>query len=81
MQRYSDAGSTWDYGYMWWVGEPEAWGGRTMFAARGGSGQAIFVFPDHDLVITHKVDNAVWNGGWAQVYLLVRNILSAKVFW
>jgi CubicO group peptidase (beta-lactamase class C family) len=81
MVPYSDAGSTWDYGYMWWVGEPEAWGGRRVFAARGGSGQAIFIYPDLDVVITHKVDNAVWNAGWSQVHQLVRNILAAKVFW
>jgi CubicO group peptidase (beta-lactamase class C family) len=80
MLPYSDAGSTWEYGYMWWVGKSGAWGGRRVFAARGGGGQAIFVFPDLDIVITHKVDNAVWYGGWSQVYLLVRNILSAKVF-
>jgi CubicO group peptidase (beta-lactamase class C family) len=76
---YSDAGSTWGYSYMWWIGKPEAWGGHTVYAARGGSGQAIFVVDDMDVVITHKVDNR-WLGGWSEVYSLVRQILDAKVF-
>ncbi len=77
---YSDAGTTWDYGYMWWVGAPEAWEGQRVYAARGGGGQAVFVFPDLDVVISHKVDNAVWRGGWSDVYELVRSILRAKIF-
>jgi CubicO group peptidase (beta-lactamase class C family) len=76
---YSDAGSTWDYSYMWWIGKPEAWEGHTIYAARGGSGQAVYVVDDMDLVITHKVDNA-WRGGWTDVNALVRMILDAKVF-
>jgi CubicO group peptidase (beta-lactamase class C family) len=77
---YSDAGSTFDYGYMWWVGEPGAWGGHPLYAALGGSGQAIFVVPDMDVVITHKVDYNSWIGGWGEVYELVRRVLEAKVF-
>ena len=77
---YSDAGSSWDYGYMWWVGKPEAWGGHTVYAARGGSGQAIFVVKDLEVVITHKVDNNNWTHGWSQVDGLGRMILDAKVF-
>ena len=77
---YSDAGTTWDYGYMWWVGTEQAWDGQRVFAARGGGGQAIFVFPDLELVITHKVNNSVWTNGWSQVNELVRSILRAKVF-
>ena len=77
---YSDAGTTWDYGYMWWVGKPEAWNGHTVYAARGGSGQAIFVVEDMDVVITHKVDNDQWYRGWSEVNSLVRRILGAKVF-
>ena len=77
---YSDAGSTWDYGYMWWIGKPQAWNGHTVFAARGGSGQAIYVVPDLDVVIVHKVDNSQWSAGWSEVNTLVRWILEAKVF-
>jgi CubicO group peptidase (beta-lactamase class C family) len=77
---YSDAGSNWDYGYMWWIGKPQAWGGHTIYAARGGSGQAIFIIEDLDVVITHKVDNSKWLGGWNDVYALVRGVIAAKVF-
>jgi CubicO group peptidase (beta-lactamase class C family) len=76
---YSDAGSAFDYGYMWWVGEPSYWAGHDVIAALGGSGQAIFVVRDMDIVITHKVDYDTWRGDWAAVYDLVKRILVAKV--
>jgi len=78
-QAYSVTGNTMDYGYMWWVGYPGDWGGHTLYAALGGSGQAIFVVPDLEVVITHKVDYDTWEGGWTEVYNLVRQILYAKV--
>ena len=78
-QPYSEAGNTFDYGYMWWVGEPAFWGGHDVIAALGGSGQAIFVVRDMDIVITHKVDYDSWRGDWTSVYNLVKQILSAKV--
>jgi hypothetical protein len=65
---------------MWWIGKAGAWGGYTIYAARGGGGQAIYVVDDMDVVITHKVDNSRWYGGWSQVNTLVRRILDAKVF-
>jgi hypothetical protein len=65
---------------MWWVGDPLSWAGNEIYAALGGSGQAIFVLPDMDVVITHKVDNRTWRGGWSEVNTLVRRILEAKVF-
>lgn len=80
LQPHSGAGSTWDYGYMWWVGKPSAWDGLELYAARGGSGQAIFVVPELEVVITHKVDYDTWNSGWSQVYQIVKGILDAKVF-
>jgi hypothetical protein len=76
---YSITGSTLDYGYMWWVGDPVDWNGHTLYAALGGSGQAIFVVPDLEVVITHKVDYDSWQGGWANVYDLVRMVFYAKV--
>jgi len=76
---YSDTGSTLDYGYLWWVGDPADWGGHALYAALGGSGQAIFVVPDLEVVITHKVDYDTWRGDWGDVYDLVRQILYAKV--
>jgi CubicO group peptidase (beta-lactamase class C family) len=76
---YSITGSTLDYGYMWWVGRPGDWNGYALYAALGGSGQAIFVVPELEVVITHKVDYDSWQGSWTNVYDLVREILSAKV--
>jgi CubicO group peptidase (beta-lactamase class C family) len=78
LSPYSDAGDTWSYGYMWWIGKPQAWNGHTVYAARGGSGQAIFVIKDLEIVITHKVASR-WTGGWSQVYALILGILDAKV--
>lgn len=78
-QVYSITGSTLDYGYMWWIGDPADWGGHILYAALGGSGQAIFVIPDLEVVITHKVDYDSWRGGWTNVYDLVRQIIRAKV--
>ncbi len=78
-QPYSDAGGAFDYGYMWWVGKPSFWGGQNIYAALGGSGQAIFVLPDLEIVIIHKVDYDTWRGDWAAVYDLVKQILFAKV--
>jgi len=76
---WSDAGSTWGYGYMWWVGKPDAWGGPAPYSARGGSGQAIYVVPDLGVVVTHKVDNSTWTHGWSEVDDLVRQVMAAKV--
>jgi CubicO group peptidase (beta-lactamase class C family) len=78
-QPYSDAGSTWDYGYMWWVGKPSAFGGHTMFSARGGAGHAIFVFPDLDVVVVHRVDAPTYRNGWGAVMELLDRILDARV--
>jgi CubicO group peptidase (beta-lactamase class C family) len=76
-QAHSDTGGVWDYGYMWWVGQPTLLGGRRMFAALGGAGHAIFVFPDEDLVIVHRVDAATFRFGWDQVDELLQRILAA----
>jgi len=78
-QPYSDAGLAFDYGYMWWVGKPGYWDGHDVIAALGGSGQAIFVVRDLEVVITHKVDYDTWRGDWSGVYALVKRILEAKV--
>jgi CubicO group peptidase (beta-lactamase class C family) len=77
-QAYSDTGGDLDYGYMWWVGEARYWNGHALYAARGGSGQAIYVVPDLEVVITHKVDYDTWRGDWAGVHNLIRLILTAK---
>ncbi len=76
---YSDTGNAvWDYGYMWWVGKSQAWGGHSLYAALGGSGHAIFVVPDMEVVVVHRVDYQTWRSDWSQVYQLLVRILAAK---
>lgn len=77
LQPYSDAGGFWNYGYMWWVGKPDALDGHRMFAALGGSGHAIFVFPEDDLVVVHRVDANTYAHGWDEVYHLLGLVLDA----
>ncbi len=77
-QPYSDAGGVWSYGYMWWVGKAEALEGHPLIAALGGSGQAIYVVPDLDLVVVHRVDAATFQYGWDEVYTLLRRIFNAR---
>lgn len=79
LRPYSDAGSTWNYGYMWWVGKPQVWNGHSVVAALGGNGQGVFVVRDMEVVIAHKVDPDTFTGTLSQVYDLVRQILRAKV--
>ncbi len=76
---YSDTGNAvWDYGYMWWVGKPQGWGGHALYAALGGSGHAIFVVPDMQVVVVHRVDYQTWQSDWSRVYQLLLRILAAK---
>jgi CubicO group peptidase (beta-lactamase class C family) len=75
---YSDAGGSWDYGYMWWVGKPEQFRGHRMFAALGGSGHAIFVFPDIDVVVVHRVNPSTYRFGWNEVMELLDRVIQAR---
>jgi len=75
---YSDTGWVFNYGYMWWVGKPAHFQGHNMFAALGGSGHAIFVFPDIDLVVVHRVDAPTYEYGWDEVLTLLDLILTAR---
>jgi CubicO group peptidase (beta-lactamase class C family) len=77
-QPYSAAGSTWDYGYMWWVGKPSSVRGNKMFAALGGAGHAILVFPEIDVVVVHRVDAPTYRNGWSAVMELLDRILDAR---
>jgi CubicO group peptidase (beta-lactamase class C family) len=43
-----------DYGYLWWRGEREFFGGYPAFAALGYGGDMIFVYPELDLVAVAK---------------------------
>jgi CubicO group peptidase (beta-lactamase class C family) len=45
-----------DYGYLWWRGEREFFGGYPAFAALGYGGDMIFVYPELDLVIVTKTN-------------------------
>jgi CubicO group peptidase (beta-lactamase class C family) len=75
---YSDTGGDFHYGYMWWVGKPERFRGHRMFAALGGSGHAIFVFPDIDVVVVHRVDAPTYRYGWNEVMELLDRVLQAR---
>jgi len=79
---YSDAGNiagnTWGYGYMWWVGKPRALAGHTLYAALGGSGHAIYVVTDMEVVVVHRVDYETWRSDWGGVTQLLLKILAAK---
>jgi len=77
-QPWSDAGGSWDYGYMWWVGKPSYHDGQRMFAALGGAGHAIYVFPELDVVVVHRVDAPTYRFGWRQVDELLRRIMAAR---
>jgi len=43
-----------DYGYQWWRGEREFFGGYPAFAAVGYGGDMVFVYPELDLVAVAK---------------------------
>ena len=75
---YSDTGGDFNYGYMWWVGKPDRFRGHRMFAALGGSGHAIFVFPDIDVVVVHRVDAPTYRYGWREVMELLDRVLQAR---
>ena len=63
---------------MWWVGKPQTLAGHTLYAALGGSGHAIFVVTDMEVVVVHRVDYETWRSDWGGVYQLVLRILAAK---
>jgi CubicO group peptidase (beta-lactamase class C family) len=43
-----------DYGYLWWRGEREFFGGYPAFAGLGYGGDMVFVYPELDLVVVTK---------------------------
>lgn len=78
MVRHSEANSNWDYGYMWWLAKPGVFGNHTVWQAAGGSGHAIYVVDDMDVVVVHRVDYNKWRSSWDGVHELLRRILRAK---
>ncbi|KPK75136.1 MAG: hypothetical protein AMS25_18575 [Gemmatimonas sp. SM23_52] len=60
------------------VGKPEAWAGHTLYAVLGGSGHAIFVVPEMEVVVVHREDYDTWGSNWAGVYNLLLTVLAGK---
>jgi CubicO group peptidase (beta-lactamase class C family) len=75
---YSEANSLWDYGYMWWLAKTGTFGSHTVWQAAGGGGHAIWVVPDMELVVVHRVDYATWRSSWDGAYEVLRRVLYAK---
>ena len=89
-QPYSDArlyGSD-AYGYMWWVAEdgrrykhmPGVNLKQGTYSARGYGGHYIFVIPDHNMVVVHRVNTYIQGNfvSGRDVGILLRFILEAK---
>ena len=75
---YSDVGDERrGYGYMWWIGKAEAFGGHALYMARGGDGHAIYVVPALDVVVVHRIDRLTFASGWDEVDQLLVVILKA----
>jgi TonB family protein len=49
-------GSRTDYGYLWWLAQPEAWPEvpKSSFAAVGDGSNTIWIDPEHDLVVVWR---------------------------
>ncbi len=62
------------YGYMWWVGRPDDLGGRDFYAAIGGQGHALFVVPDHDMVLVHRNYGLLDVPKWPEVFAILRSV-------
>ena len=75
---YSDVGDDRrGYGYMWWIGKAEAFGGHALYMARGGDGHALYVVPALDVVVVHRIDRLTFARGWNEVDQLLVMILKA----
>lgn len=73
---FSNRGS---YGYLWWVSED--FSGQKMFYASGIGGHRLFVLPESEMVIVHRVNTyerkAVANH---EIMGLLKQILDAKKY-
>jgi CubicO group peptidase (beta-lactamase class C family) len=71
------------YGYLWWRGEREFFGGYPAFAALGYGGDMVFVYPELDLVAVAKTSYFVMATAAGQqedaVMGLVRDYVIAAV--
>jgi len=75
---YSDANGNWDYGFMWWLAKSGTFDGHVVWQAAGGSGHAIWIVRDMQLVVVHRVDYDTWRSNWDGAHELLRRILHAK---
>jgi CubicO group peptidase (beta-lactamase class C family) len=48
---------TFDYGYLWWIGESKSKPGLKGVFATGGSGQHIIIVPEKSLIVVTTADN------------------------
>ena len=62
------------YGYLWWIGRPQDLGGREFFGAHGGMGHALFVFPEHDMVLVHRNYGMAREPKWPEVLATLRAV-------
>ena len=72
--EWSDSG----YGYMWWTTTDEL-GELGAYAAWGNGGHFLFVVPDAQLVVVHRVDEFLSKTvSWASIQDIVRLVLKAR---
>jgi CubicO group peptidase (beta-lactamase class C family) len=79
-RSYSTVGRGNGYGYMWWIRLPDAELKRGSFSAQGAGGHYILVFPDHKLVIVHRVNTDIPGKQVSpeQFEALVKLVLAAR---
>ncbi len=74
------------YGRLWWIYEPGALGAdyptldqTAVYAGSGTGGQALFVIPEHDIVVAHlsDMDNDVPVDG-AAIWALLEKLVAAR---
>ncbi len=70
-----DPGADDGFGYMWWIDRD-----RRYFAARGGLGHEVRVYPELDLVLVHRVPmrRGVESPDWSDLEQLWELVLAAR---
>ena len=59
------------FGLLWWVTRPELLGGRRSYAALGGSGHGVFILPEIDSVIVHRIRDEASTPDWGDILPLL----------
>ncbi|MFC1784816.1 serine hydrolase domain-containing protein [Candidatus Neomarinimicrobiota bacterium] len=78
---YSDTGNGGDYGYMWWITGDQVLGNlnKGSYYASGYNGHYIFIIPDMDLVVVHRVNTDINdNVSSLEFFILLGLIVDAK---